>query len=110
VDNLTAIVDRNGWQISGGTEQCLSLEPLAAKWEAFGWRVLAIDGHDLGQIRAALHAPPRPGTPTAVLARTRKARGVAHLEDTKDSHSATLDRATRDRALAALTASRGATR
>lgn len=101
-DNLFAIVDRNGWQISGRTEDCMSLEPLAAKWASFGWRVLTIDGHDHDQIRAAFQAPIEPGLPTAIIARTIKARGVPGLADTKQSHSATLAPDARRRALEAL--------
>ena len=101
-DNLIAIVDRNGWQISGRTDDCMSLEPLAEKWAAFGWRVLGIDGHDHDQIRAALTLPVEPGRPTVVIARTVKARGVPGLQDTKQSHSATLDASARRQALAVL--------
>jgi transketolase len=101
-DNLYAIVDRNGWQISGRTEECLALEPLAAKWDAFGWLVRRVDGHDQEQIRAAFAAPVRPGVPTVLLADTVKARGIAGLEDTKQSHSATLGPRARELALAML--------
>ncbi|WP_240139706.1 thiamine pyrophosphate-dependent enzyme [Streptomyces sp. MUM 178J] len=105
-DNLTAVVDRNSWQISGRTEDCMSLEPLTDKWAGFGWRVLTVDGHDHNQIRAAFNAPVEPGRPTAVIARTIKARGVPGLHDTKKSHSATLDEAARRLALAALAGER----
>ncbi|MGW7314534.1 transketolase [Streptomyces sp. NPDC054865] len=101
-DNLIAIVDRNGWQISGRTEDTMSLEPLTDKWASFGWRVLTIDGHDHEQIRAALTRPVEPGRPTVVIASTIKARGVPGLHDTKKSHSATLGRDARRLALAAL--------
>jgi transketolase len=101
-DNLIAIVDRNGWQISGRTEDCMALEPLADKWASFGWRVLTIDGHDHDQIRRALGGPVEPGRPTVIIARTIKARGVPGLHDTKKGHSATLDRDARRVALAAL--------
>ena len=101
-DNLYAIVDRNGWQISGRTEDCLGLEPLAAKWAAFGWCVREVDGHDHDQMRAAFQIPVEPGKPTVVLADTIKARGIHGLEDTKQSHSATLDRRARELAVAAL--------
>ncbi|TDV40959.1 transketolase [Actinophytocola oryzae] len=102
VDNLIAIVDRNGWQISGRTEDIMSLEPLADKWAAFGWRVLRIDGHDHDQIREALDGPVEPDRPTVVLARTIKARNVPGLHDTKKSHSATLSADARRLALEAL--------
>ncbi|GGV19830.1 transketolase [Streptomyces filipinensis] len=102
VDNLIAIVDRNGWQISGRTDECMSLEPLAGKWAGFGWRVLTVDGHDHEQIRAALTGPVERGRPTVVIADTIKARGVPGLQDTKQSHSATLDERARRAALAVL--------
>ncbi|MGW7343290.1 transketolase [Streptomyces sp. NPDC054854] len=101
-DNLIAIVDRNGWQISGRTEDTMSLEPLTDKWASFGWRVLTIDGHDHEQIRAALTRSVEPGRPTVVIASTIKARGVPGLHDTKKSHSATLGRDARRLALATL--------
>ncbi|HEX3778657.1 MAG TPA: transketolase [Pseudonocardiaceae bacterium] len=106
VDNLIAIVDRNGWQISGRTEDCLGLEPLADKWAGFGWRVLTIDGHDHDQIRRVFELPVEPGRPTVVIARTIKARGIPGLQDTKQSHSATLDQRARQLALAVLAGER----
>ncbi|MFL6139304.1 MAG: transketolase [Frankiaceae bacterium] len=87
LDNLVAIVDRNGWQISGRTEECLSLEPLADRWRSFGWAVVEVDGHDVAALIAALsRLPAAPGRPTVVLARTTKGRGVPMLEDRKKSH------------------------
>ncbi|MFJ8040268.1 transketolase [Kitasatospora sp. NPDC096147] len=106
VDNLVAIVDRNDWQITGRTEDVMSLEPLAGKWAAFGWRVLCVDGHDHGQIRHALTTPVETARPTVILARTIKGRGLPGLADTKKSHSATLDLATRQQALADLAGER----
>ncbi|MFF3350330.1 transketolase [Streptomyces sp. NPDC002779] len=100
--NLTAIVDRNGWQISGRTDDLMSLEPLTDKWASFGWHVRVIDGHDHEQIRRVLTDPGVPGRPTAVIADTIKARGVPGLQDTKKSHSATLGPDARRLALMAL--------
>ncbi|GAC67441.1 transketolase [Gordonia soli] len=98
--NLVAIVDRNRWQISGATEDCVGLEPLSSKWSSFGWETAVIDGHDHAQIRDALTAPRE--RPLAVVAETIKARGVPGLEDTKDSHSASLDDQERAAALRAM--------
>ncbi|OFW10044.1 MAG: hypothetical protein A3H96_03570 [Acidobacteria bacterium RIFCSPLOWO2_02_FULL_67_36] len=78
--NLTAIIDRNGLQGSGRVEETMPLEPLGAKWKAFGWRVLEVDGHDIGQIVAALRRPHADGRPTVVVARTVKGKGVSHME------------------------------
>jgi len=82
--NLTAIVDRNGLQIDGPTEQVMGLEPFADKWRAFGWRVVEIDGHDYPQILAALtesRQQPVHGQPTLILANTVKGKGVSFMEN-----------------------------
>src|SRR4030042_6577850 len=54
LDNLTVIVDRNDLQIDGCTKEVMCLEPLLAKWQAFGWETLEIDGHNMSQIVSAL--------------------------------------------------------
>ncbi len=81
LDNLTAIVDRNGLQIDGSTEQVLSLEPLSDKWRAFGWNVIEINGHDMFQTIAALEtAAGTKGKPTVIIAKTLKGKGVSFME------------------------------
>lgn len=84
VDNLTAIVDWNGLQQFGWAAtgyQAPDAAP-AAKWAAFGWNVLAIDGHDYGQILdACTAAAATPGCPTVILARTVKGKGVSFMEN-----------------------------
>ncbi|MFD5514924.1 transketolase [Streptomyces sp. NPDC127066] len=103
LDNLVAVVDRNGWQISGTTEECLSLEPLADRWRAFGWAVREVDGHDLSALLGVFAAlPDTEGRPTVVLARTVKGRGVPMLEDRKKSHFVKLTPKLHLRALAGL--------
>jgi transketolase len=88
LDNLVAIVDRNRYQ-TGPTEEMMRLEPLAAKWQAFGWQVRDVDGHDLDEVVAALEAVPlAAGRPSAILARTTKGQGVSFLEN---HHMARLD-------------------
>ncbi|HXM56896.1 MAG TPA: transketolase [Candidatus Dormibacteraeota bacterium] len=105
LDRLTAIVDRNGWQISGRTEECLAMEPLADRWRAFGWHAVEVDGHDLETLRDALSASPvEPRRPTALIARTTKGRGVRFLEDRKKSHYVKLSPELHRRALATLAA------
>jgi transketolase len=85
--NLVAIVDRNQLQITGATERCVALEPLADRWRAFGWTVTTVDGHDPEQLIAALDIDPPDRTgPLAVIANTRKGRGVPFLEGRRDSH------------------------
>ena len=82
LENLVAIVDRNGFQANARTEELIPLEPLPAKLEAFGWICRTTDGHDFAALDAAFSdLPGRPGRPTAVVARTRRGRGVPSLED-----------------------------
>ena len=83
LDNLVAVVDRNKLQAIGFTEQVLALEPLAQKWEAFGWEVRTADGHsydDLLSVIGDIHSR-RPGKPLVVVARTTKGKGISFMEN-----------------------------
>ena len=81
LDNLTAILDRNRLQVDGFTEEIMPVEPLAAKWRDFGWHVLEVDGHDVGQLlRAYDLALVRKDQPTIIIARTVKGKGVSFSE------------------------------
>ncbi|CAL9628098.1 Apulose-4-phosphate transketolase subunit A [Streptomyces sp. enrichment culture] len=105
--NLVAVVDRNGLQITGGTEDCVALEPLAERWRSFGWHAVEVDGHDHTALRAVFAAPPAAdGRPTVVVARTVKGRGVALFEGKKKSHSVQLTPRLYQRARAGLRAGR----
>lgn len=90
LDNLTAIVDRNRLQISGDTEETMRLEPLRMKWEAFGFHVLEIDGHDYRQIYGAL-THRQPAMPVLVLARTVKGKGISFMENNAKWHHGVPD-------------------
>lgn len=82
LDNLTAFVDVNGLQIDGATRDIMPMEPLSDKWEAFGWNVLSINGHDFPEIAAALaKAQECKGKPTVILAHTIKGKGVSFMEN-----------------------------
>ena len=82
LDNLTAMVDCNAMQLSGWTRDIMNLEPLIRKWEAFGWHVIDIDGHDVDQILAAFpRAEKMKGKPTVIIARTIKGKGVSFMEN-----------------------------
>jgi len=88
LDNLTAIVDRNGLQIVGPTENTMSLEPLSSKWSDFGWNVLEIDGHNIKQIINALKlASTKKDKPTIIIANTIKGKGVSFMEGKAEWHS-----------------------
>jgi transketolase len=81
LDNLTAIVDRNGIQQDGLTEQIMPLEPLGYKWKAFNWHVLEVDGFDLRQVIEALEkAENMRNRPTVIIAHTVKGKGVSFME------------------------------
>lgn len=87
LDNLVAILDRNGLQISGSTEDVMSLEPLDEKWRSFGWSVVLVDGHDHAALSQALRsAPAQTGKPTLILARTVKGRAVSFMENVAHWH------------------------
>jgi len=81
LDNLTAIIDRNGIQQDGLTEQIMPLEPLAAKWRAFNWNVIEVDGYDYLQlIEAFEHAEMTKNRPTIIIAHTVKGKGISFME------------------------------
>lgn len=89
--NLLLVVDRNGLQQEGRTEEISALEPLADKWRAFGWRVAAADGHDTAEVASAAKELLDGGEGPAVLvARTVKGRGVSFLEDDPAWHMGQL--------------------
>jgi len=86
LDNLFAVIDRNGLQISGTTEQVMSLENLADKWRAFGWDVTQADGHDMQALQAYFHGEHAPGKPHLLIARTIKGKGLPAAQHRKEWH------------------------
>ncbi len=87
LDKLTAIVDRNGMQLSGWTRDVMNLEPLTQKWQAFGWHTIDIDGHHFDQILSALQEAKKvKGTPTVIVAHTIKGKGVSFMENNVAFH------------------------
>jgi transketolase len=103
LDNLIAIVDRNTLQITGRTRDVCSSEPLVSKFEAFGWLVQTVDGHDLEALTAVLSVP-RAGKPTAILADTTKGRGVSFMEGIVKWHHGVPNDDEYDRALSEIDA------
>ncbi len=103
LDNLVAIVDYNKVQSLGFVEDVLSLEPLGAKWESFGWAVQEIDGHDVQQIEKTLtRIPFESGKPSCVIAHTVKGKGVSFMENTVLWHYRTPQGEEFDSAIAEL--------
>ena len=82
LDNLTAIVDRNGLQIDGKTEDVMNLEPLREKWQSFGWHVIECDGNDIGEFSGAVDAAGSViGKPVVIIARTIMGKGISRIEN-----------------------------
>jgi len=105
LDTLTVLVDRNELQAMGRTEERMGVEPLAGKWESFGWRVREIDGHDMGSICQALdEADEVRGAPTAIIANTVKGKGVPFMEGRPGFHNAAISDEQFQEAVAALEA------
>ena len=87
LDNLCLIVDNNGLQIDGDIADVCSPYPIDAKFEAFGFHVITIDGHDFDQIAAAFkEARQTKGCPTAIIAKTVKGKGVSFMENQAGWH------------------------
>lgn len=84
--NLIAIVDVNRLQILDTTAKIMNVEPLADKWRSFGWKVLAINGHDMDQVVATLDYAKRIDGPLVILADTVKGKGVSYMEDVVKWH------------------------
>jgi transketolase len=81
LDNLVGMIDRNGIQQDGLTEQIMPLEPLAAKWRAFNWNVIEVDGYDYLQIMEAFDtAEMTKNRPTMIIAHTVKGKGISFME------------------------------
>ncbi|WP_454733506.1 MULTISPECIES: transketolase [Cupriavidus] len=82
-NRLVAIVDRNGFQLDGAVDEVMGIEPLDAKWRAFGWEVHVVDGHDVAALTALLRrlrADDARATPACVIAKTVKGKGVSYME------------------------------
>jgi transketolase len=102
LDNLTAILDHNTLQISGRTRDVCSNEPIDEKFQAFGWTVRWVDGHDFAELTRALTDSPTAGMPTCVIANTVKGRGVSFMEDVAKWHHGVPAETELEKALADL--------
>ena len=103
LENLTVIIDYNKWQAFGRTSEVLNLEPLAKKWESFGWGVKEINGHDFKEIEEVLYAVPfEKGKPNAIILNTIKGKGISFMEDKLESHYMKLSEEDYKKALAEL--------
>ena len=105
LDNLCIIVDNNGLQIDGAVDKVMSPYPIVGKLEAFGFHVVAIDGHDFDQIEAAFQeARSVKGQPTAIVMTTTKGKGVSYMENNAGWHGKAPNDAEYAQAMAELNA------
>jgi transketolase len=82
LSNLTVIIDLNGQQALGYTDQVLSLAPLSARFAAFGWDTHEVDGHDVGAMSETITGlSSRGGAPHVLVARTTFGKGVSYMEN-----------------------------
>ena len=105
VDNIIATIDYNGRQIDGDVEDVISLGDLEKKWQAFGWEVLEMDGHDIKNIQATMKRAREmcgKGKPIVILMRTEMGQGVDYMMGTHKWHGVAPNNEQLDAALGQL--------
>ena len=103
LDRLIAIVDRNHLQLDGNTEDVMPLEPLQEKWKTFGWEVLTIDGHNIGEVITAVgNIKSSTGKPSVIIADTVKGKGVSFMENKPEWHGRAPDKGQMEQAMSEL--------
>lgn len=90
LDNLVLIVDRNGWQLDGRTEEIKRKVPLTGKIKSFGWEAYSVNGHDIEKILDVLDLCEAAEGPVAIIAHTLKGKGIQFMEDTNEGHKMRL--------------------
>jgi transketolase len=108
--NVVAFVDKNDMTMDGETDAVMQVSPIDAKFEAFGWNVVTVDGHDVAALVDAVDALPPPASerPTVVIGQTVKGRGIGFMEHTTTWHSGQIDDDTLAQCYAELDARYGA--
>lgn len=105
LDNLTAIIDRNGLQISDSTERVMSLEPLSKRWAALGWEVTEINGDNMTDILNALDSLNyNNNKPHLIISKTTKGKGISYMENILKWHHGVPKESEYQEALTELTA------
>jgi transketolase len=103
LDNLVAIVDKNGLQIDGPTGEVMNTDPMSDKWRAFGWHVIEVDGHDIDKLTGAFgEARTVKDKPAVLIAATVKGKGVSFMEHVVGFHGKAPSREQLDTALKEL--------
>ena len=103
LDSVCAFIDANNLQIDGNVDKIKGVEPLDKKWEAFGWNVIKIDGHNFEEIFVALDkAKATKGQPTVIIAKTTKGKGVSFMENVCGFHGVAPTKDETEKAIAEL--------
>lgn len=102
LDHITAIIDRNHFQLGGETKNVMDIGNMAEKLRAFGWDVYEVDGHDVEAVYDALQAPVKEGMPKAIVADTIKGKGFSFCENNNAWHHAVVTKEQYEKALEEL--------
>lgn len=102
--NLVAIIDHNGLQINGCVNDVMPVGPLADKWKSFGWHVLEIDGHDIGDILSSFQTANKIPSPVVIIAHTVKGKGVSFMENNPEWHGKAPNDREKTRAITEISA------
>ncbi len=100
LNNLYAVVDANAIQYDGFTNEVLDMSPFENKWSDFGWDVLSINGHDVGEVLDAYSH--KSDKPVAIVAHTVKGKGISFMENNWNYHNAALSKALYEQAIQEL--------
>ncbi len=100
LNNLTAIVDYNNLQVDGFINEVMNIEPLAEKWEAFGWEVLTARGNDVVSVLDAFNKRKNIlSKPVVIICKTIKGKGVSYMENVMEWHASPISKELYDRAM-----------
>tara|TARA_Y100000389_G_C17381178_1_gene474468 strand:+ start:50 stop:895 length:846 start_codon:yes stop_codon:yes gene_type:complete len=104
LNNLVAIIDKNGFQQTGTTNDIMNMNNLEEKWKSFGWNTILVDGHDVDELLATLHKEKilESNKPTAIVANTTKGKGISFIENDNIWHHNLLTKTQYEGALAEL--------
>jgi transketolase len=103
IDNLCALLDLNGLQIDGPVQEVMNIQPIADKWQSFGWHVFEVDGHDIDAILDALYKAEKiKGKPSIIICNTVKGKGVSFFENKVEYHGVSPSDEELERALQEL--------
>jgi len=102
LNNLIGIVDKNNFQQTGSNSEIMSVGDLAGKWKSFGWDVLEVDGHNIGELYDAFSSDKPSNSPTVIIAKTVKGKGFSFSENNNAWHHAPLSKSQYEAALEEL--------